>query len=124
MNRVDQALKDAMAIDGALGVALVDLESGMALGTRTTVTTLDPILAAAGHTDIVRATQQAVTVTGLGTETIEDILISLTAQYHLIRPLRRSNGSRLFLSLLLDRTRANLAMARHHLHRIETGLDV
>ncbi|MFG2821461.1 hypothetical protein ACGFX4_18780 [Kitasatospora sp. NPDC048365] len=113
-----------MAIDGALGVALVDLESGMALGTRTTLSTLDPALAAAGHTDIVRATQQALAATGLDTETIEDILTTLTAQYHLIRPLRRSNGGRLFLSLVLDRARANLAMARHHLHLVEAGLDV
>ncbi|KOV39022.1 hypothetical protein ADK60_01305 [Streptomyces sp. XY431] len=115
---------DAMAIDGALGAALVDLESGMALGIRSAVPDLDLPLAAAGHTDIIRATHRTLAATNLGTETIEDILTTLTAQYHLLRPLTRTSGDRLFLSLVLDRTRANLAMARHQLRRIETELDI
>lgn len=56
-------------------------------------------------------------------DVIEDILITLGSQYHLIRPLASSHGS-LFLYLALDRSRANLALARHGLKRIETSLDV
>ncbi|GAA2812552.1 hypothetical protein GCM10010441_41570 [Kitasatospora paracochleata] len=124
MNAVDRALKDAMAIEGALGAALVDLESGMALGTRSAVPGLDLALAAASHADIVRVTHRTLDATDLGTEVIESILTSLTTQYHLVRPLARTRGSRLFLSLVLDRNRANIAMAHHHLRRIEAGLDV
>lgn len=85
---------------------------------------LDLALAAAGYTDIVRATRRALDTLNLGAEEVEDILVALTGQYHLIRPLTRTGGSSLFLYLVLDRTRANLAMARHHLRRIEATLEL
>jgi hypothetical protein len=55
---------------------------------------------------------------------IEDILISLQRQYHLIRPVQGRTGKGLFLYLALDRQRANLALARHHLTRVEAQLEV
>jgi hypothetical protein len=57
-------------------------------------------------------------------EEIEDILITLNSQYHLIRLLKGRGGSGLFLYLVLDASRANLAMARHQLRRIENDLEV
>ena len=124
MAGVEIALKDAMAIEGALGVALVDARSGMALGTLGTTAGLDLGLAAAGSTDLVRAQQRLMEVLGLHGETLEDILTTLTTQYHLIRPLTGAGGQGLFLCLVLDRSRANLAMARHHMRRIEAELEV
>jgi hypothetical protein len=57
-------------------------------------------------------------------EEIEDILITLGTQYHLIRLIRGRNNNGLFLYLALDKDRANLAMARHQLRRIESALEV
>lgn len=54
---------------------------------------------------------------------IEDILISLTNQYHLIRPLTTKNG-RASSSTWRSTAPANLAMARHQLRNIETSLEV
>ena len=48
MPEMDIALKDAMQIDGALGVALVDYTSGMALGTAGGSREFDMSVAAAG----------------------------------------------------------------------------
>ncbi|MFD7708016.1 hypothetical protein ACFV6E_34785 [Streptomyces sp. NPDC059785] len=119
---IETALKEAMAIDGAVGVALVDYESGMSLGTAGGGPDFDLEVAAAGNTEVVRA--KARTLAALDMEdTVEDILITLGSQYHLIRPLADSSGS-LFLYLALDRARANLALARHRLRTLEQGLEV
>ncbi|MEU6706301.1 hypothetical protein [Streptomyces wuyuanensis] len=124
MANTETALKEAMAvIEGAVGVALVDYTSGMALGTLGGGKHLDLNVAAAGNTDVVRAKLRAMEMLGLQDE-IEDILITLGGQYHLIRLLKARGGNGLFLYLALDNQRSNLAMARHQLRKIEAELEV
>ncbi|MFD5827832.1 hypothetical protein [Lentzea sp. NPDC060358] len=121
---IELALKEAMTIPGALGVALVDYDSGMSLGTMGGGEWFNLEIAAAGNTEVVRAKLRVMSALALN-DTIEDILITLARQYHLIRLLAPAKGSpTLFLYLVLDRERANLALARHHLKRIETDLTV
>lgn len=119
---IETALKEAMTVDGALGVALVDYDSGMSLGVLGGGPGLDLEVAAAGNTEVVRAKVRTLASLHMN-DTVEDILITLGKQYHLIRPLVSSKGS-LFLYLALDRSRSNLALARHNLKRIESGLEV
>jgi hypothetical protein len=121
---IETALKEAMNIEGAIGVALVDWESGMPLGTLGGGKYLNLELAAAGNTEVVRAKMRTMASLNLN-DTIEDILITLTRQYHLIRLMGNADGSHnMFLYLALDRTKANLALARHHLKRIEGDLEI
>jgi hypothetical protein len=121
---IETALKEAMAIEGATGVALVDWESGMALGTLGGGKYLDLDLAAAGNTEVVRSKMRTLESLRLD-DSVEDILITLTKQYHLIRLLDNADGQhKLFLYLVLDRGKSNLALARHHLKRIESDLTV
>jgi hypothetical protein len=121
---IEAALKEAMNIDGALGVSLVDWESGMSLGAAGGGKYLDLDVAAAGNTEVIRAKMRTMESLRLD-DTIEDILITLAKQYHLIRLLKNSrNEQGLFLYLVLDRGRANLALARHALKRIETDLNL
>lgn len=123
MPEMDIALKDAMQIDGAVGVALVDYTSGMALGTAGGGRDFDMNVAAAGNTDVVRAKLRAIELLGLE-DTVEDILITLDSQYHLIRPITSRSGKGLFLYLALMKGRANLALARRQLRLIEENLDI
>lgn len=124
MANTQTALKEAMtSIEGALGAALVDYSSGMALGTVGGGKELDLTVAAAGNTDVVRAKVRTMEQLGLQ-DSIEDILITLGNQYHLIRLLKGRDSQGLFLYLALDKNRANLAMARHQLRRIEAELEV
>jgi hypothetical protein len=123
MANLELSLKEAMSIDGAIGVALVDYTSGMTLGTAGGSVELDLSVAAAGNTDVVRAKMRTLELLKLD-DGIEDILITLDTQYHLIRPLSSRSGKGLFLYVALLRSRANLAMARHQLRRIESTLEV
>ncbi|MEK2479331.1 MULTISPECIES: hypothetical protein [Streptomyces] len=124
MTQMETALGEAMStIEGAIGVALVDYTSGMALATLGDPQNFDLNVAAAGNTDVVRAKLRTMDMLELK-GAIEDMLITLTSQYHIIRPVTGKNGSGLFLYLVLDRKRANLALARHRLARLEADLEV
>ncbi|HEY9371692.1 hypothetical protein [Streptomyces sp.] len=123
MANTETSLKEAASIEGAIGAALVDYTSGMALGTIGGSKELDLNVAAAGNTDVVRAKVRAMEMLGLKDD-IEDILITLGGQYHLIRLLKKRGTNGLFLYLALDKGRANLAMARHQLKAVEAGLEV
>jgi hypothetical protein len=121
---IEAALKEAMNIEGAVGACLVDWESGMSLGAAGGGKFLDLDVAAAGNTEVIRAKMRTMESLRLD-DSIEDILITLTKQYHLIRLLKSSRSEQgLFLYLVLDRQRANLALARHNLKRIETEISL
>jgi CheY-like chemotaxis protein len=119
MNIKDSLVK-LNSIDGFVGAALVDSESGMLLG-QEGGGPLNLEVAAAGNTEVVRAKRKTMTNLALK-DSIEDILISLSKQYHLIRPLR--SRPTIFFYVALDRTRANLAMARIALADVEKELQV
>lgn len=107
MQNVQDTLKKLESdIAGFLGGALVDHESGMALGTVGGGLNLE--VAAAGNTEVVRAKLRVMDQLGIDGG-IEDILITLTGQLHLIRPI----GTTLFLYIAIDRKQGNLGMARH-----------
>ena len=101
MANTETTLKECLAsIEGATGVALVDYTSGMALGTLGGSKSFDLNVAAAGNTDVVRAKMRTMEHLGLKGG-IEDILITLSDQYHLIRLIAGRGGNGLFLYLSL-----------------------
>ena len=107
MSNITEQLEALVAVDGAMCAALVDSSSGMVLGT--SGSGLDIDIAAAGNTEVVRAKLNTVKSLGLNDQ-IEDILITLTTQYHIIRPL--SKTPEVFIYLVLDTAKSNLALAR------------
>ena len=119
---IETSLKQAMEIEGALGVALVDYESGMALGSLGGGRYLNLEVAAAGNTEVIRAKMRTMASLELNDEITVDVLPG--RQYHLIRLLASNRSASLFMYLALDRGKANLAMARHQLRQIENSLSV
>ncbi|MFN9470157.1 hypothetical protein [Acidovorax sp.] len=110
-----ELLNQLMQTEGAMCAALVDYNSGMLL--ESVGSGMDLELAAAGNTEVVRAKMK--TMKSLGMQgAIEDILITLTHQYHIIRPVEKHDG--LFIYYVLDRSRANLAMARRKVLEAES----
>jgi hypothetical protein len=121
MANLKESMDKLSELDGFVGTCVVDSNSGMMLGALGGGAGLNLEVAAAGNTEVVRAKRKTMTSLGLKDQ-IEDILITLGKQYHLIRPLEQKDG--LFIYLVLDRAKGNLAMSRHKLSEVEKALSI
>ena len=117
---VQEALDELMDIDGAVGAAVVDYENGMTLGT-VGGRNLDMELAGAGTTEVVRSERNIVHDLGLD-EQIEDLLISLKSQYHLVRMCE--NHEDVFIYLVINREKGNLGLSRRSIDKIDERLEL
>ncbi|AMO99928.1 hypothetical protein CAter282_2065 [Collimonas arenae] len=117
MSNIDVVVENLLSIDGGLAAAVVDSNSGMLLGSGGTGVDLE--LAAAGNTEVVRAKLKTMKSLGLK-DTIEDILITLGKQYHILRPVEKNEG--LFIYMVLDKAKSNLALARRKVLECEQAL--
>ncbi len=119
MATIKQGLDDLMTCDGALCAAVVDASSGMLLGSAGSG--VDMEAAAAGNTEVVRAKMKTMRSLGLN-DVIEDMLITLGKQYHILRPVARKEG--VFVYLVLDKSKSNLALARRKCADVERELTI
>jgi len=117
MANITESLNDLMQISGALGCFVADYTSGMVLAKAGAGLNLD--VAGAGNTEVIKAKMKTMVALGLK-DSIEDILITLGTQYHIMRPMASKPG--LFLYLALDKSKSNLAMARFKLLDVEKTL--
>ncbi|MET0311841.1 MAG: hypothetical protein ABW051_07300 [Burkholderiaceae bacterium] len=118
MSTIKQSLEDLLTLDGAVCAAIVDSTSGMMLGSIGTGVDLE--MAAAGNTEVMRAKNKTMRSLGLN-DVIEDILITLGKQYHLMRPLSRKEG--VFIYFVLDKAKSNLAIARRKMAEVEKEIS-
>lgn len=112
-----KALSD---IAGFIGGCLVDSETGLMMASEGGGS-LDLETAGAANTEVVKAKLDAIKILNLN-DYIDDILITLGKQYHLIRPLEKSPT--VFLYVALDRKAANLGMARVQVKNVEQTLKL
>lgn len=92
---------------GFIAASLVDLESGMTLAVKATRTDFDLTAASAYNSELVKQKLKIMHTLGLQGG-IEDMLITLTDQIHLIKMIGKST----FLYLAVDRSQSNLAIVR------------
>ncbi len=119
MVNIDDSLQELMTLDGIMAACVVDYQSGMILGSAGSGIDLE--LAAAGNAQVVKAKME--TMKSLGIRgAINDILITLDHQLHIIRPTTRYED--LFIYLVLDKPKSNLALARRKVQSVENMLQV
>ncbi|SFQ79121.1 hypothetical protein [Hymenobacter arizonensis] len=92
-----------------IAVAIVEVSSGMCLASHSNSPALNPETAAAYNTEVVKQKQKAMSALKLTGEKIDDILISLTNQLHLINLL---DDGKKFIYLAVNSRDTNLAIAR------------
>jgi predicted regulator of Ras-like GTPase activity (Roadblock/LC7/MglB family) len=123
MASMEEATAQVMALDGVIALAGVDWTSGMTIMS-TVVKPIDIELAAAVATEVVRAQMRSIEQLG-GGQVIDDILITLSDQLHLITLSDDPRYAGLFSYLVLDRERGNLALARRRLRDVTAaGIDL
>ena len=103
---VDAIITDLPSL---MAIAVVDVQSGMALASHSNVASLNPETAAAYNTEVVKQKQKAMSALKLQDEKIEDILMTLTNQMHLIK---LSADGKKFIYLVASSRDTNLAIAR------------
>ncbi|MFD1468445.1 hypothetical protein ACFQ48_09430 [Hymenobacter caeli] len=105
-----QAVQNILAdLPQLMAVAIVDVTSGMSLASHSNSPAINPDTAAAYNTEVVKQKQKAMAALKLQGETIEDILITLTNQLHLIK---LSTSGTKFIYLVVNMRDTNLAIAR------------
>ncbi len=119
MANITNSLNELMKCDGIMGCCIADYTSGMALGKVGGGVDLE--LAAAGNSEVVKAKMDTMRSLNIKGE-IEDILITLTHQIHIIRPSKEHEG--LYIYMVLDKSKSNLALARRKAKSIEEDLSV
>ncbi|RZK87235.1 MAG: hypothetical protein EOO62_39575 [Hymenobacter sp.] len=95
-------------LPGLMAIAVVDISSGMSLASHSN-SSINPDTAAAYNTEVVKQKQKAMAALKLQGETMDDILITLTNQLHLIKLV--GEGKK-FIYLVVNSRETNLAIAR------------
>jgi predicted regulator of Ras-like GTPase activity (Roadblock/LC7/MglB family) len=119
--RAKRALAGMASLDGMLGCAVVDSTTGLVLARESRDDTLvDMDLAAAACAQMLRAHRRAARSMGLP-EQIDELMTSAGPRQQIIRTVTRHPD--LFLVVLLDKHRTNLALARYQLMEVERAVD-
>jgi hypothetical protein len=92
-----------------IAVAVVDTSTGMTLASHSNNPGVNPDAAAAYNAEVVKQKQKAMSALKLSNESLDDILITLSNQIHLIKLV--GNGTK-FIYLSANSRDTNLAIAR------------
>lgn len=104
--------KIAADIPGFIAASLVDLESGMTLGAKSSRADFDLTAASAYNSEMVKQKLKIMKSLNLRT-TLEDMLLTLGDQIHLIKMVTQTS----FVYLAADRASTNLAIVRNAVGR-------
>ncbi|MET0793185.1 MAG: hypothetical protein ABW061_16815 [Polyangiaceae bacterium] len=99
--------KIATEIPGFIAASLVDVDSGMTLGMKSSRADFDLTAASAYNSEMVKQKQKIMRALNLNT-TLEDMLMTLGDQIHLIKLVNPTT----FIYLAADRASANIAIVR------------
>ncbi|MBD2767549.1 hypothetical protein IC235_06555 [Hymenobacter sp. BT664] len=114
--KVEKILKSALAhLPNLTAVAIVSVATGTCLAQYSRLRSFNPAVAASYNAEIVRQKKQAIAALSMRGERLEDILIPLRKQLHLIRLAKNSQW---FVYLVVKAQDTSLAVAREVLKAI------
>ncbi len=116
-----RAVKGIIAdLPGLIAVAIADTDSGMNLASHSNSDHFSPDMAAAYNTQVVQHSLNAINTLHMSNGTLEDMLITVTGQYHLIKLI---NDGAMFMYLAVNSLDTNLAIAREVMRQHSAGVN-
>lgn len=101
-------------VPGFIAVSVAEIKSGMSYHSQSVVSDFDPELASAFNLEVVKAKMNAIKALSLNGQAIDNIMITLTSQIHIIDV---SDNGEYFIYLAVDSTKANLGMTKSILNK-------
>lgn len=101
-------------VPGFIAVSVAEVLSGISYYSSSVVTEFDPELASAFNLEVVKAKMNAISALGLKEQKIDNIMITLSSQIHIIDI--SANGE-YFIYLAVDSTKANLGITKALLNK-------
>lgn len=129
MDSIEKQFQDILQdiskqISGTIGISIVELESGMALSTLSNQPEFNLEIAAAYNAEVVKQKMKAMAALNLKNQEINEFIISLTSQIHIIRFI----NAKYILYFAVDSTTSNLALTKVVLNscssRLKNIIDV
>jgi len=116
----EELLAPVTAIEGFQLAGLIDASTGMVLASAGSQDDISLPVAAAGVTDLAGLLSLLAGELACGDE-VEDVVVTFEHHLHLIRMVRPTASQTMILMVILDRARANLAMARRAIRKFCAG---
>jgi CheY-like chemotaxis protein len=116
---IQDALERGRAVEGSLATLLVETASGNLVAAAIGAKGVDLEVAARATSELVRQKPRVEETIGLK-DAVEELLLTSARRYYLIRPV--GSEDRMFLLLVLDRSKANLTAAQEELAAMEREL--
>ena len=104
-------------VGGMIAISVVDLESGLTLGVRTNRQDFDLSTASAFNSEMIKMKLKTMKALELQS-TLEDILLTLSDQIHLIRLISLTA----FVYVVVDRSKSNLAIVRNAVAKLASSI--
>lgn len=111
MQKIVDDLMDA--IPGVIAIAVSEIDSGMALASKSKLLSFEPEIAAAYNAEVIKQKLKAKRALGLEKMDLEDILITMTDQYHVLTIVP---GNKFFVYTIASKD-SNLAIIRNALRK-------
>lgn len=107
-------------VPGFIAVSVAEIKSGMSYHSQSVVANFDPELASAYNLEVVKAKMNAIKALSLEGQTIDNVMITLTSQIHIIDV---SDNGDYFIYLAVDSTKANLGMTKSILNKYKKEIE-
>lgn len=98
----------AKEISGTIGISIVDIASGIALSTYSSVAGFDLNVAAAYNAEVVKQKFKAMQALGLKNEMVNEMIITLSSQTHVIKLI----NNEYMIYFAFDSSTSNMGLAR------------